>query len=344
MRGSKVLKINLEDSGNYLGREKGCLIVKNKKRAIVERYPFLENELGEIQIRSGNFLSSGALVTCAYWGINVTLCTSRGNPVAILKPLDNSSHVLTRVSQYKIMNTIQADEIAKQFVLGKLKGQDQVLKKYGLRVNDFADVIAIKNLNIQEERTFRRKLTNIEGRCSKRYFRQLFELIPEYLRPKGRKTFKAYDGINNNFNLLYEFLKWKVHIALINAKLEPYLGFVHSIQFGKPSLVLDFQDLYRYLVDDIVIEYSRKLDESDFVFKSEMSANKKGKRQYLNKEKTEELTKRFNAFFRSKVDIPRIKVGNKQEIETLINEETFLFAKYLRKEIKEWIPRIVSLA
>ena len=300
--------------------------------------------MGEVQVRSGNFLSSGALVTCAYWGINVSLLTSRGHPIAILKPLDNSSHVLTRVSQYKIMNTIQADEIAKQFVLGKLKGQDQVLKKYGLRVNDFADMIAIKNLNIKEERTFRRKLTCIEGKCSKRYFKQLFELIPEYLRPKGRKTFKAYDGINNNFNLLYEFLKWKVHIALINAKLEPYLGFVHSIQFGKPSLVLDFQDLYRYLVDDIVIEYSRKLDESDFIFKNAMSANKKGKRQYLNKEKTEELTKKFNDFFKSVVNIPRMKVGNKQEVETLISEEAFLFAKYLRKEIREWIPRIASLS
>ena len=39
----------------------------------------------------------------------------------------------------------------------------------------------------------------------------------------------------------------------------------------------------------------------------------------------------------------RIKVGNRQEIETLINEEAYLFAKYLRKESKEWKPRIVSL-
>jgi len=289
-------------------------------------------------------LSSGALVTCAYWGINVTLLTSRGHPIAILKPLDNSSHVLTRVSQYQTMSTKRAYEIAKQFVLGKLRGQDQVLKKYGLRINDFSDIMAIKNLNIQEEKTFRRKLTNIEGKCSKRYFKQLFELIPEYLRPKGRKTFKAYDGINNAFNLAYEMLKWKIHIALINAKLETYLGFVHSIQFGKPSLVLDFQDLYRYLIDDFVIEYSRKLDEKDFIFKNEFYANKKSKRQYLNKEKTEELTKRLNAFFRSVVGIPRIKVGKRQEIETLINEEAYLFAKYLRKERKEWIPRIVNLS
>lgn len=40
------------------------------------------------------------------------------------------------------------------------------------------------------------------------------------------------------------------------------------------------------------------------------------------------------------VEIPRIKVGERQNIETLINEEALLFAKYLRDEISAWNPRI----
>jgi len=54
--------------------------------------------------------------------------------------------------------------------------------------------------------------------------------------------------------LLYQLLSWKVRHALIKAKLEPYLGFLHSTADGKPSLVCDFQELYRYLVDDFVIQ------------------------------------------------------------------------------------------
>jgi len=42
--------------------------------------------------------------------------------------------------------------------------------------------------------------------------------------------------VNNIFNLAYEVLQWKVHRAILGAKLEPYLGFVHSEQHGKPSL------------------------------------------------------------------------------------------------------------
>lgn len=33
----------------------------------------------------------------------------------------------------------------------------------------------------------------------------------------------------------------------------------------------------------------------------------------------------------------------KQEIETLVNEESLLFAKFLRNEIKEWKPRTAIL-
>jgi hypothetical protein len=55
---------------------------------------------------------------------------------------------------------------------------------------------------------------------------------------------------------------WKVHHALIKAKLEPYLGFLHSKAEGKLSLIRDFQELYRYLNDDFVIQYCRKLKKS----------------------------------------------------------------------------------
>ena len=57
----------------------------------------------------------------------------------------------------------------------------------------------------------------------------------------------------------------------------------------------------------------------------------------------ENFTTRLNDYFRSKVDVPRIMRGESQEIETLINEEALLFAKYLRNEIPSWNPRVVSL-
>ena len=51
----------------------------------------------------------------------------------------------------------------------------------------------------------------------------------------------------------------------------------------------------------------------------------------------------LNGFFESMVEIPRIKVGNRQTIETLINEEALLFAKYLRDEVMIWSPRVTII-
>ena len=113
------------------------------------------------------------------------------------------------------------------------------------------------------------------------------------------------------------------------------------MQFGKPSLVCDFQELYRYLVDDFLIQYCQRLRRKDFIVKSErLSRKRKGKREYLNDLQTRDFMKRLFNYFEVKVEVPRIRVGNRQTIETLINEEALLLAKFLRDERKTWTPRI----
>ena len=101
-------------------------------------------------------------------------------------------------------------------------------------------------------------------------------------------------------------------------------------------------ELYRYLIDDFLIEYCRSLKSNDFIVKTENIARTKiGKREYLNDKLTRELMKKLEAFFEFTIEVPRIKVGRKQTIETLINEESLLFAKYLRNERINWNPRVV---
>lgn len=102
-------------------------------------------------------------------------------------------------------------------------------------------------------------------------------LFPEVIRPEARRNFKAYDGTNNLFNLAYKMLSWKVHRALIKAKLEPFLGFLHSTQYGKPSLICDFQELYIHLIDDFLIQYCQNLKSKDFIIKTEDLTRRRGR-------------------------------------------------------------------
>jgi len=145
--------------------------------------------------------------------------------------------------------------------------------------------------------------------------------------------------------LTYTVLKWKVHRAIIKVKLQPYLGFFHSEQFGKPSLVCDLMELYRFLIDDFVIQYCMDLKKKDFTLKKEdYSSNRKGERQYLSKPLAKDMMNKLNSFLESTVEVPRIKHGNRQTLETLISEEVLLFASYLRSENEIWVPRIPHLS
>jgi len=77
--------------------------------------------------------------------------------------------------------------------------------------------------------------------------------------------------------------------------------------------------------------------------KTNIQKARKKLRRNAEEAEDNDFIKKLNKHFTSFVEVPRMKVGDKQEIESLINEEAFLFAKYLRGERPTWIPRIVEL-
>ena len=179
---AKVSKLMLDDQGSYLGMEKGCFTVKDKN-GNVERYPLFEQEIGEVVLKSGNAVSTGALASLGFWNIDVLITTQKGRPVAMLKSLDDDSHVQTRLCQYEALNNGKGIEIAKQFVIAKIEGQNQVLKKYGLR-SDTSVKLRVNAIETNDLNILRKRLLQIEGKFSQFYFNQIFQLFSEKLRPE----------------------------------------------------------------------------------------------------------------------------------------------------------------
>ena len=68
-----------------------------------------------------------------------------------------------------------------------------------------------------------------------------------------------------------------------------------------------------------------------------------GKRIHLCEYETDSLADGLNNLFKRQIEIPRIKHGKRQTLDTLINEEALLLAKFLRNERKEWNPRLPTL-
>jgi CRISPR-associated protein Cas1 len=338
MARSKDIKIILDTYGNYLGMEKGCIVLRDKT-GNESRYPLVEDTIGEIVLNSGNMISTGLLTAMASWGIDVLVSTRYGRPVAMLKDLDDDFHVDTRICQYEALNNGKGCYLAKQFVVGKLEGQNSLLEKYGLETSD-SIIQKVRELDESDLKVLRRRLLGLEGKYGRFYFKQVFRLFPSKIRPHYRSSYNAYDGANNMFNLAYRILFWKCYRSLVNSHLEPYLGFLHDVQFGRASLVCDFMELYRHLMDGFLIEFCQELGPKDFVAKAGIKNKKLAKRVYLNDELTKEMVNRLFKYFQTKVFIPRVKRGKRQEIETLINEEGFLIGRYLRVRDADWLPRV----
>jgi len=58
--------------------------------------------------------------------------------------------------------------------------------------------------------------------------------------------------------------------------------------------------------------------------------------------KTDGEAEGLNSLFECEVEIPRMRHGSRQSLDTLINEEATLLAQYLRNEHDSWFPRIAK--
>jgi CRISPR/Cas system-associated endonuclease Cas1 len=103
-------------------------------------------------------------------------------------------------------------------------------------------------------------------------------------------------------------------------------------------------ELYRYLIDDFIIERRTRLHKNDFVAVTDFVLHlRMGKRIHLCEFEADRLAEDLNNLFNRKVQIPRIKHGEKQTLDTLICEEALLLAKFLRGERNSWVPRLPSI-
>ena len=343
---AKTLRIEMKNYGEFLGRGRGCFYIRNKEKKITE-YDFFAKPMKEVILRDGNCVSVDVLRDLSLWNIDTYIMSRYNTIMGFLVNPNSNSHVKTRLCQYKTyLDKEKATEIMKTIFKTRIETQNMILKKYEFKKYNFNFNKYLEKVKAENLKTVRRKLMAIESKYSRYYFSKIFSLFKKSIRPEKRIGFGARDGLNNCFNFSYHILKSKIHYALLKAKLEPYLGFLHSLQYGKPSLVCDFEELYRYLIDEILIMRRLKLHKNDFMEKTDTPIKLRAytRRIVLREYERNELVDEIFSFFDKTINIKRINVGFKSSINTLISDEAKLFAKFLRGEIKEWKPRIFDVS
>ena len=79
------------------------------------------------------------------------------------------------------------------------------------------------------------------------------------------------DPVNSILSLLYTFLMNRVYAAVRIAGLDPYPGFLHSIDYGRYSLVLDLMEEFRSIIAETLtlsLFNLKILQKDDFIIET----------------------------------------------------------------------------
>jgi CRISPR-associated protein Cas1 len=102
-------------------------------------------------------------------------------------------------------------------------------------------------------------LRGFEGKAGADYWAAFRKLLANDMGFRGRQYYPPPDPINALLSFGYSLLLKDVTAAVQLVGLDPYLGFFHTIDYGRPSLALDMMEEFRpVLVDPLVLDMVNK--------------------------------------------------------------------------------------
>jgi CRISPR-associated protein Cas1 len=130
-------------------------------------------------------------------------------------------------------------------------------------------------------------LLGLEGAGTAHYFGVFQRLLKDDWGFTRRQRRPPRDPVNALLSFGYVLLMNQVASAVSIVGLDPYIGYLHSSQFGKPALALDVMEPFRPLVvDSVVLTLLNNGMLSRRDFKEELGAwqlTDKGRRTFLTK-------------------------------------------------------------
>ena len=123
-------------------------------------------------------------------------------------------------------------------------------------------------------------LMGIEGNAARRYFAGFAKMMRGPFTFEGRRKHPAPDPVNALLSFGYTLVFNEISSLLDGLGFDPYLGYFHSVEYGRASLASDLLEEFRASVDRFTLYLI-----NNNVFKDEdFYANPKGEGVYLTRE------------------------------------------------------------
>ncbi len=341
-------------------RKEGDVLLIQKGEEVLERlHLFKVTQL----VLFGNIgLTTPTIATLLRAGIDTVFMSIHGKYRGRLVAQDTKNIVLRRAQFRRLDDPAFVLEAARTIVCGKLQNQRTLLLRTARATeipgSDQAALLLRKAREGSEKASTLEALRGYEGKGSAAYFRWLRQALKQDLGFNQRLVRPPPDPVNALLSLGYTLLGNAIQTAINIVGLDPYLGSLHVVDYGRPSLTLDLMEEFRpVIVDSIVLNVinHRILTAADFQQEATGSPDQEEQDPFDEEVITEHgvpprpvrLTssgmKRFITHFEARVRQPIFYPGTNQRLQyrQIFEQQVRLFARYLKGEVDAYTPFLI---
>ena len=281
------MNLVLTTFGTYLHRQGELFLIKVKENT----QQISSRKVRSIFITTGASLSTDAIELSIEKNIDIVFLDKHGEPYGRVWHGKLGSTTAIRRQQLRIAETEAGFQLALSWMVRKVDNQVDFLIATRKKRSALYEQLTDKIDKLAEAREklaalsgtldeMRNRIFNLEAQAAQIYWKAINLLLPEKYRFEKRSRRPATDEFNCLLNYAYGVLYSTVERACILAGLDPYVGFIHTDNYNKESLVFDLIECYRVWADETVIGlFAARKVKADMFHKlhNGLSLDKEGK-------------------------------------------------------------------
>ena len=228
-------------------------------------------DLSHVALHGPVTITGAAIARLLDRGIDVSLFTSAGRYRGTISGAAAKNVFLTLAQVDAWKRDEKRAAFARAVVASKIAGQRQVLQRQALDRGSEACARAVDRLGKLERQVAGESdvdaIRGYEGAAAAAYFDVFGELLREGWTFPGRVRRPATDPVNALLGFGYTLAVGEVARHLVFAGLDPRIGMLHGVRYGRESLPLDLvEELRAPMVDRFTLRLLnlRQLSASDF--------------------------------------------------------------------------------
>lgn len=251
------MQIVLDTRGVQLSVRNFCFHIYDKTSSRIVH----PQRVSSFLVTAPSRISSPAMLLAAENQIPIVICTAYGRPeVRIWSSRFLNTSALRR-RQYDFTSANESLHWTKSILTKKMKGQADNLKLLAKEFPQFKELLTVANAKINTKisemlsaaESTKKQLLYFEAHCASVYWQNAGCCLPEQFRFTNRFKKHPDDTFNICINYLYGMLRNTTETAILSVGLDPALGILHRDGYKMPSLVFDFMEPFRPLLDRILL-------------------------------------------------------------------------------------------